>query len=197
MTTTTSTWPPFVYFQAGGPDDLFLVETTLFTRAGDLPPGSKFVRMFGGSMQRPAPLGEHKGLPVYGLPIPATVFREMLNGMRFLSLLPGLFTAVPDAIKATVPLGVWQAYLTDWGLHIEPGDVDAFVMPEEDGVEAKEPPPKRRRLDEPPVLFLIRRVARALVATIKAEHPGWSNFSSGVEYGLRCEFVHTTAVGSL
>ena len=192
--------PPFIYLRAGTAADssLFLVESRLFTMPGSLPSSSWFVRTFGGSMKRPDPIGEHDGLPVFGLPLPAAVFAAMLNGMRCQELMAELIDHIPPKVKeAGISLRLWQWYLADMGLvSIDTIEEEIQARHENDQetkrIKLEEQKEKERtRLEALVGYKIMPRLAQALAARIKAEHPKYNNFNAGLVNSLTCSFVNT------
>jgi hypothetical protein len=187
--------PPYIYIRAGSAHDsaLFLMDSLLFTVPGSLPDGCILPHIVcggGGIKQGGARLGEHDGLPVFGVDIPAAVFAEMIHGIRFMDLLPDMYRHVPPKLhKAGMSLYTWRRYLMHYGLALE----DDGSGEEEDSAAkiARDRAAKRARLEEDPRGQLLKRIVIALATRIKEEHPQWAQFVAGTHAKLHCVFVST------
>ncbi len=189
--------PPFIYIRAGSASDssLFLMDSLLFTVPGSLPDGCILPHIVcGGGGVKPggARMGEHQGIPVFGVDIPAHVFTEMVHGIRFMDLLPDMYRHVPQSLKsAGMSLYVWRRYLAHYGLALEAANDAEDDKEDYVAKKARERAAKRAKLEEDPRGQLLKRTVMALAAKIKAEHPKWTAFSTGVEVQLCCIFVST------
>ncbi len=161
----------------------FLVEACLFTTLGSLPSGCWFDHVFGTqATERPVPVSERDGMPVYGIGIPGQIFEEMLHGMRFPELLPTMARELPKHLGYYCDLPTWQHYLEYYlGIAIPAGKRVRDAEPADET-----PAAKRARF---PRNVYLRRVADALATRIKAEHPKWAPFYSGIVRRLVCQFT--------
>jgi hypothetical protein len=189
-----STTPTHIWFlcQDG---QRFIVETAQLTRPGSLPDGCWFRRVFAGLdpkvgtgpiIDPPTPLyidAETK-LPVYPLALPSYVLDAMLQGMRFMDMLPDLYRHMPSSIENRISLATWRKYLTDYGLDLVSVD---------DKGEGEEHKKRQKRetdddtttakIREMPETQFLERVVRALADRIRAEHPRWQQFVLGMWIG--------------
>ena len=201
--------PEYIYLRAGhaDPQALFLVESSLFTVRGSLPDGCWFFQQFGqqaGSrFPRPQPLREERCVPVYGVPCPDMVMRELLHGMRcamhlvlhsppppsFMDELPDMYRHLPTALRKHLNLATWRKYLSRFGLDM------AQVEEKDEDDESR--PAKRQKVHPISQLaqtsrgLYIKRAAEATIAHIKSGHPGWSLLETGVSREITACFVYS------
>ncbi len=175
------------YLQSSNTGQRFLVEATLFTVPGSLPSGCWLDRVFGPqALARPAPLCQENGLPVYGVPIPGLILEEMLHGIRFPAMLPKLAREVPKRLVHHFTQALWQHYFEYY--------LGVPIPAAKRGREEDDEGPAAKRARRPRNVFL-RRAAETLAANIKADHPKWFDFRTGIRRDLVSHFTGHTASG--
>ncbi len=145
-----------------------------------------FGRVFGSSMKLPAPITEASDThePVFAVPIPHAVLRELVHAIRFPALRVDLHRHVPPALREHMTGATWRTYVE-------------YYLPAPQAQNGGEPAAKKAKTVLTAADFTsvrhvyLRRVAGALAAEINANHPQFTDLLSGAAKAIWCDFINT------